>query len=132
MKLRPVDFSTDGIFVCGMAHYPKPIEEAITQAQAAAIRAMGVLSKEALAIEPIVAAFIDRDACRGCGLCVALCPYKALDIEETDEGRKVKLITAACKGCGHYDQFIQRRSICQSDWGTFCGLRVWPVSPLGR
>ena len=100
MKLRPVDFSTDGIFVCGMAHYPKPIEEAITQAQAAAIRAMGVLSKGALAIEPIVAAFINKDACRGCGLCVELCPYKALDIEETKEGRKVKLITAACKGCG--------------------------------
>lgn len=100
MKLRPVDFSTDGIFVCGMAHYPKPIEEAITQAQAAAIRAIGVLSKEALAIEPIVAVFINREACRGCGLCVALCPYKALDIEETDDGRKVKLITAACKGCG--------------------------------
>ena len=100
MKLRPVDFSTDGIFVCGMAHYPKPIEEAITQAQAAAIRAMGVLSKDALAIEPIVAAFVDRDECRGCGLCVALCPYKALDIEETEEGRKVRLITAACKGCG--------------------------------
>ncbi|MBW1740925.1 MAG: CoB--CoM heterodisulfide reductase iron-sulfur subunit A family protein [Deltaproteobacteria bacterium] len=99
-KLRPVDFATDGVFLCGLAHYPKPIDESIAQAQAAAIRAMAVLTQEAITMEPIVATMIDREACRGCGLCVALCPYNALDIEETDEGRKVKLITAACKGCG--------------------------------
>ena len=56
--------------------------------------------QEKVVIEPIVAAFVDRDACRGCGLCVALCPYGALEIEKTTEGRKVKLISASCKGCG--------------------------------
>jgi heterodisulfide reductase subunit A len=100
MKLRPVDFSTDGIFVCGLAHYPKPLDESIAQAQAAASRAVTVLAQEKVVIEPIVADFVDKDACRGCGLCVALCPYGALDIEETPEGRKVKLISASCKGCG--------------------------------
>ena len=100
MKLRPVDFSTDGMFVCGIAHYPKPIDECIAQAQAAASRAVTVLAQEKVTIEPIVAAFIDKDACRGCGLCVALCPYGALDIEETADGRKVKLVSALCKGCG--------------------------------
>lgn len=100
MKLRPVDFSTDGIFVCGMAHYPKPIDECIAQAQAAASRAVTVLAQDKVTIEPIVAAFVDKDACRGCGLCVALCPYGALDVEETADGRKVKLISALCKGCG--------------------------------
>jgi heterodisulfide reductase subunit A len=100
MKLRPVDFSTDGVFVCGTAHYPKPLDECITQGLAAASRAVTVLSQKNVVIEPIVAAFADRDACRGCGLCVALCPYGALDIEETAQGRKVKLISASCKGCG--------------------------------
>jgi heterodisulfide reductase subunit A len=100
MKLRPVEFSTDGMFVCGIAHYPKPLDECIAQAQAAASRAVTVLSKDKVVIEPIVAAFVDKEACRGCGLCVALCPYAAIDIEETPEGRKAKLISASCKGCG--------------------------------
>ncbi len=100
MKLRPVDFSTDGVFMCGIAHYPKPIDECIAQAQAAASRAVTVMAQDKVVIEPIVAAFVDRDACRGCGLCVALCPYGALDLEETPDGRKVKLISASCKGCG--------------------------------
>ena len=100
MKLRPVDFATDGMFVCGIAHYPKPIDECIAQAQAAASRAVTVMAQDRVVIEPIVAAFVDKEACRGCGLCVALCPYGALDIEETPEGRKVKLISASCKGCG--------------------------------
>jgi len=100
MKLRPVDFSTDGAFVCGIAHYPKPIDECIAQAQAAATRAVTVMAQDKVVIEPIVAAFVDKEACRGCGLCVALCPYGALDLEDTPEGRKVKLISASCKGCG--------------------------------
>ncbi len=100
MKLRPVEFSTDGMFMCGLAHYPKPLDECIAQAQAAASRAVTVLSKDKVIIEPIVAAFVDKEACRGCGLCVALCPYGAIDIEETPDGRKAKLISASCKGCG--------------------------------
>ena len=100
MKLRPVDLATEGIFLCGLAHYPKPLDECITQAQAAASRAVRVISQDRVVIEPTVAAFVDRDACRGCGLCVALCPYGALDLEETPEGRKVKLIPALCKGGG--------------------------------
>jgi heterodisulfide reductase subunit A len=100
MKLRPVEFSTDGMFVCGLAHYPKPIDECIAQAQAAASRAVTVMAQDKVVIEPIVAAFVDKEACRGCGLCVALCPYGALDLEDTPDGRKVKLISASCKGCG--------------------------------
>jgi heterodisulfide reductase subunit A len=100
MKLRPVDLTTEGIFLCGFAHYPKPLDECITQAQAAASRAVRVLAQDKVVIEPTVAAFVDRDACRGCGLCVSLCPYGALALEETPEGRKVKLIPALCKGGG--------------------------------
>lgn len=100
MKLRPVDFSTDGIYMCGLAHYPKPIEECITQAQAAASRAVTVLAQDNVRIEPIVATAVDEDACRGCGLCADLCPYGALEIRETQGKRKVTVTPALCKGCG--------------------------------
>jgi heterodisulfide reductase subunit A len=100
MKLRPVEFSTEGAFVCGVAHYPKPIDECIAQAQAAASRAITVLSKDKIVLEPIVTGFVNKDACRGCGVCVALCPYNALEIEETAEERKASFISAVCTGCG--------------------------------
>ena len=100
VKLRPIDCATDGIFICGSAHYPKSVTESIFQALAAASRASIPLAQGEVKIEPIVSTFVDRDACRGCGLCVELCPYNALEIKETDEGRKVNIITVACKGCG--------------------------------
>jgi len=100
MKLRPVEFSTEGAFMCGIAHYPKPIDECIAQAQAAASRAITILSKDKIILEPIVTGFVDKDACRGCGVCVALCPYNALEIEETGDERKASFISAVCTGCG--------------------------------
>ncbi|MBW1768390.1 MAG: CoB--CoM heterodisulfide reductase iron-sulfur subunit A family protein, partial [Deltaproteobacteria bacterium] len=103
MKLRPVDFATDGIFLCGMAHFPKYVSESVSQANAAASRAATLLSKdknEKIEVEPIVANLINEDACRGCGLCVALCPYGALEVRQTEKGRKVHVIDVACKGCG--------------------------------
>ncbi len=100
VKLRPLDCGTDGIFICGSAHYPKDVRESIMQALGAASRASIPLSQGEVKIEPIVTCLVDRDACRGCGLCVALCPYNALEITTTDEGRKVNVITVACKGCG--------------------------------
>ena len=99
MKLRPVDFATDGVFVCGLAHYPKPIEESIAQAQAAAARAGALLCQDSILGESIIAR-INEEACRGCSLCVALCPFEALRIVETQNGRKAKVIDVACKGCG--------------------------------
>jgi heterodisulfide reductase subunit A len=99
VKLRPVDFATDGIFLAGLAHYPKPIDETVAQAQAAAARAGVLLSQDVIVTEGVIA-HVDEDACRGCGLCVALCPFEALKISETDRGRKVHVIDVACKGCG--------------------------------
>ncbi|OGL47086.1 MAG: heterodisulfide reductase [Candidatus Schekmanbacteria bacterium RBG_16_38_10] len=97
VKLRPVDFATDGIFVCGLAHYPKDISEAITQAKASVARAMTILTKEYLQAEGKVSE-IRKDRCSGCGLCVAICPYKALEL---DEKEKVAVVNEAlCKGCG--------------------------------
>jgi heterodisulfide reductase subunit A len=99
VKLRPVDFATDGIYLAGLAHYPKPIDETIAQAQAAAARAGVLLSQDAIVTEGVIA-FVDEDACRGCGLCVALCPFEAIKISETGDSRKAEVIDVACKGCG--------------------------------
>ncbi|NTV42907.1 MAG: CoB--CoM heterodisulfide reductase iron-sulfur subunit A family protein, partial [Syntrophobacteraceae bacterium] len=100
VKLKPLDFATDGIYLCGNAHYPATVREAISQALGAASRASIPLAKGVMTVEPIVSTLADEDACRGCGLCVALCPYGALEIVHTEKGRKVKVIPVACKGCG--------------------------------
>jgi len=103
-KLRPVDFATDGLFVAGMAHYPKPVEESIAQALAASARAATLLSRDEVTLDAIKAE-VDPDFCDGCALCVDVCPYHAISlVEETDDrGQLHKLVTinkAHCKGCG--------------------------------
>ncbi|MBW2614641.1 MAG: CoB--CoM heterodisulfide reductase iron-sulfur subunit A family protein [Deltaproteobacteria bacterium] len=100
VKLKPLDFATDGIFLCGSAHFPANIREAVAQGLGAASRASIPLSKGSVVVEPIISVLADEDACRGCGLCVALCPYGALEIQKTEKGRKVHVIDVACKGCG--------------------------------
>ncbi|UCG21092.1 MAG: CoB--CoM heterodisulfide reductase iron-sulfur subunit A family protein [Deltaproteobacteria bacterium] len=100
VKLKPLDFATDGVYLCGNAHYPATIREAVSQALGAASRASIPLAKGMMTVEPIVSILADEDACRGCGLCVALCPYGALEIVKTEKGRKVSVIPVACKGCG--------------------------------
>jgi heterodisulfide reductase subunit A len=97
VKLRPVDFATDGVFVCGLAHYPKDIGETIAQAKASASRAITVLSKDEIESEAKVA-YVHENRCNGCGLCVEVCAYKALEI---DPKRMVVVLNSAlCKGCG--------------------------------
>lgn len=100
MKLRPVDFATDGVFVCGLAHYPKPIEECIAQAQAAAARAASVLARPYVEVEPVVSV-VDQDLCIGCGLCEASCPFGAIRLHKIHgKGFRAESISASCKGCG--------------------------------
>ncbi len=103
MKLRPVDFASDGFFMCGLAHGPKFISESITQAKAAASRAATILAKEKLKGEAIVAE-VNEANCDGCAYCVGVCPYKAIKlIEYMHKGRVRKVVevnTSLCKGCG--------------------------------
>jgi heterodisulfide reductase subunit A len=96
-KLRPVDFANDGIFLCGMAHYPKPIEESIAQAQAAAARAATVLALESIKVGGIVTD-IRAELCSGCLGCINVCPYGAITFD--DQKYVVKVNAALCKGCG--------------------------------
>ena len=100
VKLKPLDFATDGVYLCGSARFPSNIREAVAQGLGAASRASIPLSKGSVVVEPIISVLANEDACRGCGLCVALCPYGALEIQRTDKGRKVHVIDVACKGCG--------------------------------
>jgi len=100
VKLRPVDFATDGIFVCGTAHWPASSSESLFQALGAAARASIPLSRGYVKVEPIVSELVDEEACRGCGMCAAACPYGAIEIVETDKGAKARMISVACKGCG--------------------------------
>ncbi len=98
-KLRPVDFATEGIFVCGMAHSPKSIEESISQAKAAVSRACTLLTKDTIEAEGIVAT-VNSNRCTACELCMLVCAYNAIEIEETKRGKIAKVNAALCKGCG--------------------------------
>jgi len=100
VKLRPVELPVSGVYVCGLAHSPKPVEEIIVQAQAAAAKAAIPLCKGFVSVEPTISC-VDKEACIGCGLCESLCPYQSIRITKDENGkRKAETITASCKGCG--------------------------------
>ncbi|MEM1550721.1 MAG: 4Fe-4S binding protein, partial [Candidatus Bathyarchaeia archaeon] len=99
MKLRPVDFQTDGVFLCGLAHGPKSVDESISQACAAAARAATILSRKVLELEGIVAT-VYEDLCGGCRICEALCPFSAIEMVEKDGKLVAHVVEALCKGCG--------------------------------
>jgi heterodisulfide reductase subunit A len=97
MKLRPVDFATDGIFMCGLAHGTKFIDESIAQAQAAASRAMTILAQEQMKSGGAIAT-VTAGRCTGCGLCEEVCPFHAIEVDAKDQVAVVN--EALCKGCG--------------------------------
>lgn len=100
VKLRPVELPVSGVYVCGLAHSPKPVEEIIVQAQAAAAKAAIPLCKGFVSVEPTISS-VDKDICIGCGLCESLCPYQSIRVSKDENGkRKAETITASCKGCG--------------------------------
>jgi heterodisulfide reductase subunit A-like polyferredoxin len=104
VKLRPVDFATEGFFLAGMAHYPKFLDESIAQAQAAAARAATILSRDTLEVGGIVAQ-VDEAACVGCLTCVRICPYDVPQIQAGFKGvggieGAAYIEAARCHGCG--------------------------------
>jgi heterodisulfide reductase subunit A-like polyferredoxin len=96
VKLRPVDFATDGLYLCGMAHYPKSINETIAQAEAASARAATILSQEMLQVGGVVAV-VEGERCAACLTCVRVCPYSVPVINAKGEA-EIDLVK--CKGCG--------------------------------
>ncbi len=99
VKLRPVDFATDGIFLCGTAHYPKHIPEVINQAYGAAGRAIALLSHDTVTVSGAVCE-VDVNRCMGCGACVTACAYGAITLQKTKQGKKAVVNPVLCKGDG--------------------------------
>ena len=99
-KLGPSEFASDGVFLCGMTHYPKPIDESVAQGQAAASRAMTLLAREKVRVSGTVA-YVNPFFCSSCGVCVSICPYGAPSFKtEGPETGKAEINAVLCKGCG--------------------------------
>ena len=96
VKLRPIDFATDGIYVCGTAHSPKDVSESVTQALGVASRAAIPMAKKKVRTAAIISQ-VDQTRCCGCGTCIDVCPYSA--IRKNEKGI-AETIAAVCKGCG--------------------------------
>jgi heterodisulfide reductase subunit A len=99
VKLRPVEFAADGVYLCGMAHYPKHITETINQAYGAAGRVLTLLSHDTVIASGSVCA-VDEKRCMGCGACISACTYGAIDFVETRQGKKAVVNPILCKGDG--------------------------------
>ncbi len=98
-KFRPVDTLIEGVFLAGTVQGPKDIPDTVAQASAASSRAIRLMNKGEYEAEPITAT-VDEDICSGCGTCVSVCPYDAIEIEITDGRRVAKVNEMLCKGCG--------------------------------
>jgi heterodisulfide reductase subunit A len=99
VKLRPVEFAADGVYLCGMAHYPKHITETINQAYGAAGRVLTLLSHDTVIASGSVCA-VDEKKCMGCSACAAVCAYGAIEIRDTKQGKKAIVNPILCKGDG--------------------------------
>jgi len=99
VKLRPVEFGTDGVYLCGLAHYPKFMQETINQAYGAAGRVLTLLSHDTVIASGSVCQ-VNEGRCMGCGACVAACTYGALELRDTKQGKKATVNPVLCKGDG--------------------------------
>ncbi|MCX7635503.1 MAG: 4Fe-4S binding protein, partial [Syntrophales bacterium] len=97
VKLRPVDFATDGVFLCGMSHSPKLSDDTIVQANAAVSRACTILTKDYIEAEGKTA-YVNKERCAACGLCEANCPFGAIAVNVVEGVAEVNAVL--CKGCG--------------------------------
>jgi len=125
VKLRPSDFATNGIFLCGTARGAANIRESISQANSAASRAVTILSKDILETEGITSQ-VNENKCIGCGRCIELCPYNAIELIETTKqmglytsnNNKAHVIKAVCKGCGTCMAECPASAITMSHFGN--------------
>jgi len=99
VKLRPVEFDTEGVYLCGTAHYPKHIQEVVNQAYGAAGRVLTLLSHDIVIASGVVAE-VEEKRCIGCGACVQVCAYGAVELRETKQGKKAMVNPIICKGDG--------------------------------
>jgi heterodisulfide reductase subunit A len=110
-----VECLTDGIFLAGLAHYPKPLEESISQALAAASRAATLLSQKTVFLDPVTA-IVDKANCDGCALCIDVCPYSAITLiayqgADKEELKTIEIDPTLCKGCGICQSVCPKRGV---------------------
>jgi len=99
VKLRPVDFGAEGVYLCGIAHYPKFMHETINQAYGAAGRVLTLLSRDTVVASGSVCE-VDEDKCVSCGACMTVCTYGAIEFCDTPGGRRARVNPILCKGDG--------------------------------
>jgi heterodisulfide reductase subunit A len=99
VKLRPVEFGTEGVYLCGLAHYPKHIPESINQAYGAASRALTLLSHDTVTVSGSICE-VNEKSCMGCGACISACTYGAIEFHKTKQGNKAVVNPVLCKGDG--------------------------------
>ena len=124
VKLRPVDFAVEGVFLCGIAHYPKHITETISQAYGAAGRAITILSKDSVTASGSICE-VDESACESCGACISVCDYGAIEFYETEKGKKAMVNPILCKGDGLCNTVCPARAISlkhYTDDEIFCQI----------
>jgi len=107
MKLRPLDFINDGMYLCGLAHSPKTIDESIVQARGAVSRAVTILSKPNLMVGGVVSV-VDASKCVACLTCVRSCPF---DVPKINSEGVASIEAAACQGCGICTSLCPRKAI---------------------
>jgi heterodisulfide reductase subunit A len=99
-KFGPVETSVDGVYLCGCCQFPQDIADSIAQASAVTSRALALLSRGLIRLEPVVSS-VDDILCRGCGQCAEICEFKAIELIEKTKGIWVARVNEAlCKGCG--------------------------------
>ncbi len=99
VKLRPVDFAADGVFLCGIAHYPKHISETISQAYGAAGRAANILTSDSIIASGAICE-VNENECVTCGACISVCNYGAIEFVDTPQGKRARVNPILCKGDG--------------------------------
>ena len=99
LKLRPVEATTDGVYLAGTVTGPKNIIESIESGSAAASKASALLIKEEVRVEPLIAV-VDEERCSGCSICIGICPYNAIRLKTQENVRVAEVDPALCKGCG--------------------------------
>ena len=99
LKLRPMDFTREGIYLAGLAHYPKFIQETINQAYGAAGRVLTLLSHDTVVASGSVCE-VNEKKCMGCGACITACTYGAIEFRDTKQGKKAVVNPVLCKGDG--------------------------------
>jgi len=136
VKLRPVEFATDGVFICGSARWPVSARECIWQGQAAAAKASIPISDGKVVIEAITAE-VDPERCAACGNCVLACPYEAIEMVDTETGRAAKVNEAQCKGCGTcvaacHNDAIQQKGFSSRQLGAMIDALIRATTEGGR